>query len=259
MTKLIEELAPKKLALDWDNVGLMVGSGAQTVKKVMICLDAPMWVVDEAIAKGVDLIITHHPLIFGSLKKVNTDSVLGRKIIKLIQNHISLYSAHTNYDLAVGGLNDLATQTLGFDRFEIIDVMTDDGLGLGRLVTLDSPMTAGEMVARVKEKLELPFVRFAGDPEKKIKRFAVVNGSGNHFSSTAKFAGADLLITGDLSYHEILDAVEMEMCIIDAGHYGTEKMMMKSVAAYLNRRCAELDYTVELILSETNTDPIAGI
>lgn len=252
---LIETIAPKKLAENWDNVGLLVGSGSQEIKKIMVCLDVTDWVVEEAIEKKVDLIVAHHPIIFSGLKKVNTDSVLGRKIIKLIQNNISVYCAHTNYDITQNGLNDLLAQTLGFHEFAVIEVLQNDqGLGLGRLVKLKEKVTALEIVELVKSKLQLEHIRFAGDKNKKIKTIALLNGSGNKFASNAKYAGADLFITGDLQYHEILDSVEMNMCIIDAGHYGTEKIMMENIALYLEEQCRKLNYEVEIIISQSNTN-----
>ena len=362
---LIEELAPKKLAESWDNVGLLVGDGSQPVKKLMVSLDVPEWVVDEAIEKKVDLIVAHHPIIFSGLKRINSDSVLGRKLLKLIKNDIAVYCTHTNYDFAKGGLNDVFARQLGLTDFTTIeaihteklykiavyvpkehvdkvrDAMTTAGagfigkyssctfrteglgtfkgeegsnpyigevgkletaeeykletiapekvlnkviakmqkahpyeeaaydvyplhnqgdvLGLGRLSELSSERTLAEYAKQVKESLGLKEVRFAGNPDKKIKKVAVQNGCGNKFASSARFAGADVLVTGDMQYHEITDALEAGLCIIDAGHYATEKIMIKSIAEYLSSRFADLKYNVEVIESVTNTDPIKTI
>lgn len=264
---LIEEMAPKKIAEQWDNVGLLIGDGSQTVKRLMVCLDVPEWVIDEAIEEKVDMIISHHPIIFSSLKKINTDTVLGRKIIKLIKNNISVYAAHTNYDMVKGGLNDIFVNLMGFEKATVIEPIKDLNLssteevsfGLGRLAELNDSTILPIYANSIKKQLDIESIRMAGDPNKSIRRIAFLNGSGGKFIRSARLAGADLLVTGDLGYHEMLDAVEMGLCVIDAGHYATEKIMMKAIYLFLVNKFDQIGYDVEVIQSKTNNDPVVII
>ena len=117
----IESKYPTNLAYSWDNVGLLVGEYEQEVKKILVTLEANEKVVDEAIEKGVDLIITHHPFIFSKINRVNSGDLKGRLILKLIKNDISLYSMHTNFDIAKDGLNDYFMEIMGFENCEILE------------------------------------------------------------------------------------------------------------------------------------------
>lgn len=125
---MIEELASKKLAEDWDNVGLLVGDGSKKISRILVSLDVTDWVIDEAIEKKVDMIVSHHPVIFGAVKRITADTVLGRKLLKLIINNIAVYCAHTNYDIASGGLNDLFANHMGFNCFELIEALNTEKL-----------------------------------------------------------------------------------------------------------------------------------
>src|SRR5689334_11051717 len=122
----LERLAPSSLALEWDNVGLLVGESNRAVNKALIALDATDQVVEEAVTKGADLIITHHPVIFHPVKRVTDQTVLGRRLLKLIKNNISVYSAHTNLDIANGGVNDVLFELLGLRDKE---PMEQNGIG----------------------------------------------------------------------------------------------------------------------------------
>jgi dinuclear metal center YbgI/SA1388 family protein len=360
IANMIEELAPKKLAESWDNVGLLVGDGASKVSKVLVCLDATEWVIEEAIEQGVDMIVCHHPIIFGSLKRITADTVLGRKLLKLISKEISVYSAHTNYDIAKEGLNDIFAKRLGFKSFELIqsaytdklykiivyipkgyedkifnalvnagaghigdysncsyrtegigtfmplegthpfigqvgkletvqetklgtivpqsllnktikalikahpyeeaayDIMPleneGNSLGLGRIGELEQETTLAIYADFVKTALGVDKIRVAGDPNKKIKKVAMLNGAGNKFVSAARFAGADVLVTGDMQYHEMVDAVEAGLSIIDAGHFATESIMIPAMADYIRNKCHANGYNVEVLESRSNKE-----
>lgn len=362
VVNIMDELAPRKYAENWDNIGLLIGDGKQAVKKIMVCLDLPEWVVDEAIEKNVDMIISHHPIIFSGIKKINTDSVLGRKLLKLISNNISVYASHTNYDIVEGGLNEIFCSKLGFDEANILDttyheklyklavyvpceykdmilkVISDAGSGsigcyshctfsssgmgtfkplegsnpfigkvnklesveeykletivlqknlnkvikamlkvhpyeevaydvlllqnkgsesgLGRMVVLDKEISLEELAIRTKKAIGVDKINVAGDTDKKVKKIALLNGAGNKYVNTAYFNGADVLITGDMQYHQILDAVELGMGIIDAGHFGSEQFMIKSVADFLRNKFNQLKLDVEIIESNENTNPV---
>lgn len=362
---LIENIAPKRLAEDWDNVGMIIGDGSNPVKKVMVCLDLPQWVLDEALENNIDMIVTHHPLIFNGIKKINADTILGRKIIELIKNDIDLYSSHTNLDVAKNGLNDIFARQLGFNDFSIMQPQNEEKLykiavyvpegaegkileslvnagagfignysccsfkskgfgtfkpeegsnpyigergrleevieykletivpynslnkaikemkkvhpyeepaydiyelknegkllGIGRIGELMNSVTLASYAEFVKKTLNLHSIRYAGKPDTKIKKVALINGSGNKLVNQVKLAGADVLVTGDMQYHQIVEAVEDGLSIIDAGHFGTEKIMIKEVSNYLRRTLHELGYNIEVIESKSNIDPIMTI
>lgn len=227
----LESKFPRTAAESWDNVGLMVGSRGSEIKKIQISLDATMKVVDNAVEQRADLIITHHPLIFSPVKNINSDTLLGRKLLKLIENKIAVYSLHTNLDSSFSGLNDFLGDKLGFGEGKIIDPIKDNLSeeevsvnGIGRVYTFSKREKLTDIIKTVKEKLKLEIVTVSGyDTENaEVKKVAVVNGAGSSYWRKAKKMGADLLITGDLKYHEALDAKEEGMYILDVGHYESE-------------------------------------
>ncbi len=357
---ILDELAPRRLAESWDNVGLLVGDGKQKVSRVRVCLDVPEWVVEEAIGRDVDMIVSHHPMIFSGIKRVNSDTATGRKLLSLIKHNTALYSMHTNYDIVAGGLNDIFAQELGFSdsvvieetyrekllklvvyvpsgyEDKIMNAMCSAGagyigkyssctfrtkgigtfepqegtkpfigtkgrmesveefrvetivpekllnkvvremlkahpyeeaaydiyetknesqvMGLGRIAELEKETTLSIYAENVKTLLGADHIRYAGDPDRIIKKVALLNGSGNKFISDARFAGADVLVTGDMQYHGILDALEMGLCVIDAGHYATEKIMVKYITEYLKGKFHELKLDVDVVESSANTE-----
>lgn len=268
---IMESIASKRLAEDWDNVGLIIGDRSSIVNKILVCLDLPLWVVEEAVENKVDMIITHHPLIFDPLKKINSDTVLGKKIIKLIKNNISVYSCHTNFDIAQDGLNDIFAKQLGFEKTEVMKPISEEkrykveesdkgkALGLGRIGRLENSVTLASYAAFVKKTLNIDNVRYSGPPDASIKNIAILNGAGNKFISTAKFSGADVLVTGDIQYHQMIEALEEEIYVIDAGHFGTEKIMMKAVSDYLITYFKGKRYSVEVMESKSNIDTVVNL
>ncbi len=317
--KKLEKAFPKDMAESWDNVGLLVGERNRDIKKIQISLDATERVIEEAVKNKVDLILTHHPLIFSPLKTVTDSSLLGKKIIKLIKNDIALYSMHTNLDSAENGLNRYIAELLGgkeskiiaehhrdiyklavyvpkenyqdvvkkiqetefslegyegvsystecvesykvsgedniymvdnikvevigekvkifrllneirrihpydevaYEIFSIENKYTDGGIG--RFFSLENPVLFKEYVNFIKEKLSIENLRIVAENEDKIvKKVAVVNGSGMSFFKKIKKLGADVFITGDIKYHEALDATEEGLDLIDLGHYESE-------------------------------------
>ena len=217
---------PLSLAENWDNVGLLVGDENREITKVQISLDATEEVIDHAIEVGANLIITHHPMIFSGLKNITSKNFMGRKILKLIENKIAVYSMHTNLDSSNGGLNEYIATKLGATNQKIIDEKKDlERLslgGLGRIYALESPVELGKYLDFVKKILNLKSVKVGGNLEKKIKKIAVINGSGASYLNKVEKLGVDLFITGDIKYHEGLDAREMGIALFDIGHYESE-------------------------------------
>ena len=208
-------------ALDWDNVGLLVGREDKEIKKIFVALDVTDETLDQAIAFGADLMITHHPLLFSSVKKINTGDFIGRRLIKMIQADLCYYAMHTNFD--VKGMAALNQECLGLQNTEVLEITSQEPTeGIGRVGELKESITLGAFAEKVKSDFQIPDVRAYGDCEKKVQRVAVSSGSGKSMIKTALAKGADVLVTGDIDYHGGIDAVAQGLMIIDAGHYGTE-------------------------------------
>ena len=360
IAKYIEEWCPKSLAEEWDNVGLIIGNPEQEVKKVMVALDAIEEVIDEAIEKNVDLIVTHHPLLIKPINRISTDFTTGKLIHKLIKNNISLYSAHTNLDIAEGGINDILATLIGLNdrkpievtyqrklkklvvlvpvdhietvrdaisragagwmgnysdctfmtegtgtfkpleganpyigsvgnlekvkeyRLETIfedriqskvinamlnahpyeevayDIYTLDNkgmaYGIGRVGESKSETSLNDFAKLVKERLGLDSVRVIGDLNAKVNKVAICSGSGMSLIDKAIASGVDVYITGDVNYHNANDAMARGINIIDAGHYGTENIIVPVMKKYIEKLEG-----IEVIETSVNGNPFREI
>ncbi len=227
----LNDFIPCDLALDWDNVGLLAGKNNKDVKKIMIGLDLTFDLLKQAIENKVDCIITHHPLIFKAIKKINDDTNIGKKIITLLENDISYIAMHTNYDIAFNCMSDECVRILGLDYknidiLEEIDVYKEKSVGIGKALSLEKDIKLIELINIIKNKLELDKVVFYGDLEQEVKKIAISPGSGKGMYEKALKKGTQVLISGDITHHEGLDAMEAGVSIIDAGHYGIEKIFI---------------------------------
>lgn len=240
--QVIEATYPRDAALDFDNVGLLVGRAEKEVNRVYIALDATDAVIDRAVQSGADMLITHHPLIFSPIKKITDEDFISRRVVKLIQNDISYYAMHTNYDVL--GMAELSEKILGIHDAEVLDVtMEKDGRpeGIGRIGMLDKPMTLEECCIYVKHKLNLGSLKVFGDMNTEVSRLAISPGSGKTAVPAALAKGADVLVTGDIGHHDGLDAVEQGLAIIDAGHYGTEYIFIDDMKHFLEEKLPVLE------------------
>lgn len=246
----LENLAPKRAAMKWDNVGLLCGSRDAEVKKIYVALEATSECIDKAIESGADMLITHHPLIFREMKSVVFQDFVGKRIMKLIENHIAYYAMHTNYDIYRMGT--LVAEKLGFTQSVVLDPVSElldyenEPLGLGRLGSIENAMPLSEYAKFVKNALNVHSVRVWGDPDTEIRVVALLPGSGKSDIDLAKMKGADCFVTGDIDHHSGLDAVEKGITIIDAGHYGMEYFFTEDVARYLK----EQDFDAEILTAE---------
>ncbi|MGH4125834.1 MAG: Nif3-like dinuclear metal center hexameric protein [Clostridium sp.] len=257
---IMEVYAPARLKEDYDNVGLMVGDSDATVTKILIALDCTMDVISEALDKECNFILTHHPLLFIKPKTITRDNLVGKKIIELIKSGINVYASHTNLDSAKGGLNDIATEILGFNKFKIIEPKKnsnyDDGhSGIGRLVCLDDPIMLSQLCENVKKAFNAEFIRYVGDQDDLIKTIAIINGSGEDFFYESVKLGADCIITGDTKYHGACDLKEEHIALIDAGHFATEWRPLQIFAGKLKKQLLENGYDNEVIISQISQDP----
>ena len=217
--KVIEDFAPLSIQESWDNSGLCVGSPEDEVTSVLLALDCTPALVEEAVACGADMIITHHPLIFSGLKKISPDNMVGEAVIKAIKAGISIYAAHTNADKVLAGVSGAMAAKLGLENVRILD---DEGAGtgLGTIGDLPEPMAADQAVAFVKDRFALKSVKTSKPLSGMISRVAMCGGSGGSLIGAAQKAGAQLYISGDISYHNFF--TPEGFMIMDIGHYESE-------------------------------------
>ncbi len=221
---IIENKFPPYIAESWDNVGILLGRLDREVKKVFVTLDVTLDTVKEAIDQKCDMIVSHHPILFSPVQRLTHETSSGRMLVDLIKNDITVFAAHTNLDKGVGGLSDILAEMFSLKNIEVVEKTDYDGVGLGRIGEIDE-MTAEEFAYKAKELLNTP-VRLSGDGNKKVKKVAVASGASDDIIPTAASIGADLVLTGDLKYHRVWDAVESGVAVVDAGHYPTEIMCM---------------------------------
>lgn len=219
----VEKFAPLSLQYSWDNSGFLCGDINKEVKKLYITLDVNVYTVREAVKSGADMILSHHPIMFRGMKKIDYSAPDGYVIKELIKNDIALYASHTPMDCACGGINDVLADKLGIINKKILEKNNDfEGCGLGRIGELKEEKTVSEFADIVKKQLGAHRVRVCGDTEKKIKTVAVGGGACDDLIPLAKAMGANAMVTSDMKYHISMDGIESGICIIDAGHYYTE-------------------------------------
>lgn len=210
----LESKYPIGLQSDWDNSGLHIGSRVAECARILVTLDVTPAVVDEAVADHVDLILSHHPLIFTPVTSLDITTPRGAMIAKLLRHNITLYTLHSNYDAASGGMNDVLAKLLGLTELRVLDIAS----GVGRIGKI--PAQPGrEYVEFVKKALNVANVRFIGDMSGTVLTVAVCGGSGSDFIPVALASGCDLYITGDVTYHDALESLQSGLKILDVGHY----------------------------------------
>ena len=221
----IEEKAPAALAEAWDNVGLLVDAG-QPVHRVLAALDITPAVVAEAKRLGCQLVVSHHPVIFHALKRLS-----DQPAALLVRERLSAVCAHTNFDAAEGGVNDVLAELLGLENVRPF-------AGLGRMGEIPE-QTAAAFAAHVAAALGAPVM--LADAERPVHTVAVVGGSGGDFAQAAREAGADCLVTGEAAHHEGLDSLQHGTSLIVGGHYATEHPAVHRLADWLRERFGELE------------------
>ncbi len=238
----LEELCPPQFAVSWDNSGLQTGRYDQEVSMVCLAVDATTPVIDFATDQGADLLLTHHPLLFSGLKTIHDRDFIGKRVMTLIRNDISCYAMHTNFD--VMGMADAAADLLRLTDREVLEVTYEDEVskeGIGRTGRLMEHMRLDDFAAFVRDTFRLESVRVYGNADDTIVSCAVLPGSGKDEIDLAAAAGADVMITGDVNHHAGLDALEKGIAVIDAGHYGVEKIFVPYMEDYLHRKLPDLE------------------
>lgn len=240
--KFIDSIAPFETQESWDNSGFLVGEGNRNVKKVLLALDVTEPVLREAKEKGAELIISHHPVIFGSLKEFHPENIA----FLAAREDISIISAHTCLDIADGGVNDCLAAALGLKNI----VKVDDGEGLMRMGELENSFSCIDFVKYVAEKINVGGIKYT-PADKMIKKVAVCGGSGGDLFSFAINAGADAYVTANIKHNQFIEMRRKGFCVLDAGHFCTENTVIEPLAEKLR---AEFSDT-KIMVSEVSEDP----
>jgi len=253
----IELIAPQFLMEEWDNSGIQIKTSDNNIEKILVTLEITEDVIDEAIENEVDLIITHHPLIFKEIRKIDNDDLIGRYINKLVMKKISVYSAHTTFDKATGGNNDYLISLIDLKMSKTTGTGNFGEFGIGRLLNLKNTVKLDDLASIIENILEIPSfeLKKVGNTEKTIIKIGVCTGSGASLINDALENGCDVLITGDIKYHDAQYAKEMGMCLIDAGHYYTERTFSKNFAAKLRKITSD---KINIIESKINLNPFGN-
>lgn len=256
VAKQLEAFAPVALAEDWDNVGLLVGDSAGVAERVMTCLTLTQGVAAEAIERQANLVVTHHPLPFRPLKRITTDSPAGGILWQLIRAGISVYSPHTALDSAAEGINQQLADGLNLaEAAPLMPVdLSSDGppLGAGRCGAVLAPTTLGMLVSDACNLLSVNYVRMVGSDDQPVHRVAVACGSGGSFLDAAIEAGADALVTGEATFHTLLDAQAANVAVVLTGHYASERFALENLADWLKSQLPEL----HVWASTAESDPL---
>ena len=241
----LETEVPLETAEGWDNPGFLVGDKDKEIKKVLVVLDITNEAVDYAIDQKADFILAHHPIIFSKINKCTSDDFLQKKLLKLIRHDICAYGMHTCYDVCRMG--DQVADRLNLKEIQGPVELSKShnekafGKGIGIVAKIEDEISVGEYAKKVKEAFSLENVMVFGNLDTKISKLAVVPGSGRSMISEAKSTGADVFLTGDIGHHEGLDAVDMGMCVIDAGHYGLEQVFIDDMKDLIRTHFSDMN------------------
>lgn len=248
----LEKWIKPELIDTWDNTGFQIGDNNIEVKKILLALDLDREVLDYAIDNNIDMIITHHPVIFRPIESITNTSYKGRLIMDAIKNNILIYNAHSNLDLVDKGVNDQFAKLLEMRNVEkLSDTVKVDQMdyGYGRIGEIEE-INILDFLEKVKSKLKADHLIVYGDLNNKVvSRIAVCGGSGAGFIDDAILNNAQVYVTGDIKYHDAQLAYENDLILIDASHYDTEKIILPIIKEYLIEKFAD-NLDIE-ILSES--------
>ena len=249
----LERFAPLPLQESWDNAGLQVGLTETEVSGALLCLDVNERIVDEAIMKGCNLIVSHHPLLFRGLKTISDLTDVQRTVMKVIENHLCVISMHTNMDNAKGGVNYRIAEKLGLSDVRFFASKQVDGIEAGSGVTglLPEPMAADDFVLAVKKAFGVECAMCNELLRRPVRQVAICGGAGDFLLDEALETGADAFITGEMHYHQYFGYEQkIQICVI--GHYQSEQFTTEVFQTIIQEACPG----VKALIAETNTNPI---
>ena len=238
--RMIDEFAPFERAEEWDNVGILAGSADARVAAMLCALELNPMVIEEAKRRGANLIVTHHPILFHGRKNLREDDPEGQMLCELVRGGIALIAAHTSFDAARPGVNDALAARLGLQDVEALDC--------GMRVGAPKERTLGAFCEMAARALGGPVRRY-GEPEREIRRVAVLGGAGGDYAPIAREAGADVYLTGEISHHRAWDAWLSGMCALEAGHAATELPAVELLAEGLQKAADGVQWKVRVYVS----------
>lgn len=248
-----EKLWPKESAEDWDRPGLMVGNPSQEINKVLLAVDVTSEVIDQAIQTDCQLLLTHHPMLLRGVHELGELTLKGNLVAKAIKSGLAIFSAHTNADIAQGGVSQSLAQALELRNLAPLDAVSGHGIvgDVDEIKLIDYARKISRAIPATAQG-----IRVAGDSEKLISRVGLVAGAGDSFLGMASLAGIDLFITSDLRHHPAQDFIEQSKltdgpALIDIAHWAAEWVWLDQAAAQL----ADTHRDVEFIVSDLRTDP----
>lgn len=260
---VLERMAPPSLAEAWDAVGLQIGDPHRRIGSVWVALDPGPDVVTAACRSRADLLITHHPLFFRPLQRIEIGTPSGTVIEQAVRHRLAIYCMHTNLDAAAGGLNDLLARRLGLRRLRPLrlpdDITARPHPGIGRLGTLKRPMGLSDLARWVKQRLGAASVRMAGDPALCVRHVALVTGSGGSAVGGFLRTEADAFISGDLRYHEVREIEYARRGVVDVGHFHSEHLMVDAIAQRLRRAFGRRRPPVRVQACALEKDPFSVV
>ncbi len=255
----LRTFAPPPLAEPWDNTGLLVGHEDGEVSTILTCLSLTPDVAEEAVARQVQLIVTHHPVLFRPVQRVTSETTEGGMLLDLIRVGIGVYSPHTSYDSARSGINQQLAERLRLASVRPLRGLSDgetspelDGLGSGRWGDLASPVTLDAFVVMAKRALGVAHTQYVGEPSRRVQRVGIACGAAAEFMADAAQQGCEVLLTGEARFHACLEARTLDIALVLPGHYATERPAMETLATTLKAQFPELD----VFASESEIDPI---
>jgi dinuclear metal center YbgI/SA1388 family protein len=250
----LEEFAPPRLAESWDNVGLLIGDRQFEVRRIMTCLTVTPAVVEEAAAESVDLIVTHHPLPFSAVKRLTSDTTVGRMLLALIGARIAVYSPHTAFDSAAEGINQRLAEGLGLVEIEPL-VPQPEGQGAGRQGRPTTPVTLDELAGRLMRFLGIANLQTVGAPDRRPRRIAVACGAAGELLEAARLAGCDAMVLGEARFHTCVEAESSGIGLLLPGHYASERFAVEALADVLAGQFAG----IQVWASRRERDPLRWI
>ncbi|CAH0998762.1 GTP cyclohydrolase 1 type 2 [Neolewinella maritima] len=253
VTDFLETIAPGHLQESYDNAGLIVGHPATEVTGILTSLDCTEAVIEEAAARGCNVVVAHHPIVFRGLKRLNGTNYVERTVIRAIQLGVAIYAIHTNLDnVRHRGVNERIAQQLDLENLRLLRSKNEEGtVGSGMVGELPEPMLETAFLSMLRERMQTEVVRHTALLDREVTTVAVAGGAGGFLLDDAKRAGAQVFVTADYKYHEFFDA-DGEVVICDIGHYESEQFTTQLLAEVLTK-----EFTTFAVLStEQTTNPV---
>lgn len=257
--EVLDSLAAFSLAEKWDNVGLMVGRADTTVSAILVALDATPRVLAEAEAQGCNCIVTHHPVIFHPLHSLRLDHPGGDLLARAILRGLTIISCHTNLDVVRQGVSGALAAACNLTAGEPLQAGATGDTGFGLIGDLAEPMAGDAFLQLVMTRLATPVLKLAGPLPERVRRVAVCGGSGSELAETARERGADLYLTGEVKHSVGRWAEAASFCVVDAGHYPTEQVVIGPLAENLRARLAEAGHRVAVRTAAALRDPFSFV